>query len=432
MLNLKLIEYNFVDKLILYFKAKVMKQLLLSVCLFSIGSFAQTVTVLNVSANELAYSSYNGKIYATLPSINGSNGNSIGIINPNTLTVESTVPIGSEPTVIAISNDGQTLYCGFSGTSTVRKFDVTTNTASTQFPLGSDSFLGPFYAEDLEVMPNNSNTIAVARRNVGYSPKHEGVGIYDNGIVRPTTSQDHTGSNQIEFVDAGQLVGFNNETTEFGFRRLTITAAGVSETSVVNSIVSGFGLKFSTYGNKAFFSNGAVVDFNFAPYVAGTFSGVSGPGVYDTYTNLVAYGSYDLNGVLAFKRYNPDSYLLTTNLPITQATGDVRSIITCGNGCYAFSTSTNKIVIIKYALGVAEQELKEALQVYPNPTSSTINLEFPDSFAITKTTITNTLGQVVMNTDATKDIDVSSLSSGTYFITVATDKGSATKRFIKN
>lgn len=409
-----------------------MKKLILSTCLFSIYSFAQTVTVLNVSANELVYSAYNGRIYATLPSINGSNGNSIGIINPNTLSVESTVSIGSEPTVIAISNDGQTLYCGFSGSSTVRKFDVTTNTASIQFPLGSDSFLGPFYAEDLEVMPNNPNTIAVARRNVGYSPKHEGVGIYDNGIVRTVTSQDHTGSNQIEFVDETSLVGYNNETTEFGFRRLTVTSTGVSETSVANGVASGFGLKFFTFGKKAYFTNGAVVDFSFAPFVSGTFSGVSGPGVYDTYNNLVAFGSYDFNGVITFKRYNPDSYLVNSTLPITQATGDVRSIITCGNGCYAFSTSTNKVVIIKYALGIEGQELKQVLQVYPNPTSSTINLEFPDSFASINATITNTLGQVVMQTDVTKDIDVSTLSQGTYFITITTDKGSATKRFIKN
>ena len=38
-------------------------------------------------------------------------------------------------------------------------------------------------------MPGQSSTIAVSRRNVGFSPKHEGVAIYDDGVMRPTTTQ---------------------------------------------------------------------------------------------------------------------------------------------------------------------------------------------------------------------------------------------------
>ncbi|MEK8180791.1 T9SS type A sorting domain-containing protein [Flavobacterium buctense] len=407
-----------------------MKRILLLLSFVSLNAVSQTVSVLNIATNELVYSTHNGKIYASIPSANGSNGNSIGIINPTTISLENTVPIGSEPNVLAISSDGQTLYCGFNGTSSVRKFNVTNNTAGIQFPVGSDSFLGPFYAEDIEVMPDNPNTIAVARRNNGFSPKHEGVAVFDEGIMRTTTSQDHTGSNQIEFVNANLLVGFNNETTEFGFRKLTVNASGVTETSVVNSITWGFGLKFSSHNGKAYFTNGTVVDYNFSPFVSGTFTNANGPSVFDTNTNLVAFGTYDFNGTINFKRYNPETYLLTDNLPITQANGDVKSIITCGNGCYAFNTTDDKVVIIRYTLGTNDNHLAAQTQVYPNPTNGLLHIVIPDSFTLNNLTITNTLGQKIM-TSYQNTVDVSSLSKGTYLITVETAYGNATKQFVK-
>ena len=121
------------------------------------------VEVLNIKTNDLVYDGITDRIYVTIPSSNGANGNSIGIINPNTQQLENTVFMGSEPTVMAISDDGQFIYTGFSGASTVRKFVVSTQEADIQFSLGSDNFSGPFYAYDICVMPSNPNTIAVSR-----------------------------------------------------------------------------------------------------------------------------------------------------------------------------------------------------------------------------------------------------------------------------
>ena len=155
------------------------------------------VNTLNLTTNDLVYDSVTNKIYASIPSANGANGNSIGIINPITRVLENTVFIGSEPTILAISDNGQYIYSGFSGTSTVRRFDVSSQTAGIQFSLGSDSSTGSYYAEDIEVMPGQATTIAISRKNNGFSPRHEGVVIYDNNVMRPTTTPDHTGSNRI-------------------------------------------------------------------------------------------------------------------------------------------------------------------------------------------------------------------------------------------
>lgn len=349
-----------------------MKQILfflvLSVPFLTFGQLQ--VNVIQLTTNDLVYDSNTNRIYASIPSANGSNGNSLGVINPNNYTLENTIFIGSEPTVLAISDNGQYIYSGFSGTSTVRRFDVSTQTAGLQFSLGSEPFTGSFYAEDIEVMPGHPTTIAVSRKNNGFSPRHEGVAIYDNSVMRPTTTPDHTGSNQIEFIDSNSLVGYNTESTEYGLRRLSVNAGGVTNVSVNGNVLSGFGLDFIYKNNYVYATNGVVVDISSSPFVSGAFSNVNGPVVYDNYYNRVCFASYDWSGNIIFKRFNPNTFLLFDSLPITQAFGDVKSLITCGNGCYALNTSDNKVIIIKDStLDVSEIELKKDINVYPNPTT---------------------------------------------------------------
>jgi hypothetical protein len=349
-----------------------MKQILfflvLSVPFLTFGQLQ--VNVIQLTTNDLVYDSNTNRIYASIPSANGSNGNSLGVINPNNYTLENTIFIGSEPTVLAISDNGQYIYSGFSGTSTVRRFDVSTQTAGLQFSLGSEPFTGSFYAEDIEVMPGHPTTIAVSRKNNGFSPRHEGVAIYDNSVMRPTTTPDHTGSNQIEFIDSNSLVGYNTESTEYGLRRLSVNAGGVTNVSVNGNVLSGFGLDFIYKNNFVYATNGVVVDISSSPFVSGAFTNVNGPVVYDNYYNRVCFASYDWSGNIIFKRFNPNTFLLFDSLPISQAFGDVKSLITCGNGCYALNTSDNKVIIIKDStLGVSEIELKKDINVYPNPTT---------------------------------------------------------------
>ena len=212
------------------------------------------------------------------PAPTDQNGNSIGIINPATLALEKTIFIGSEPTIMDISDDGQYIYVGFSGSSTVRRFNVNTQTADIQFPLGSDNFSGPFYAYDIAVMPGNPNTIAVSRI-VNNSTGFYGVAIYDSGTPRPTTTISTYPNNDsyvIRFINSTTMWGFNNHSTGFDFNKLTVDATGVKEGTNVGSIVNSFSVNDFVYDNtktKAFFDYGAVIDLSYSlPYTIGTFT----------------------------------------------------------------------------------------------------------------------------------------------------------------
>lgn len=387
-------------------------------------AFAQLqVNTLNLTANDLVYDSVTNKIYASIPSANGSNGNSIGVINPNTYLLENTIFIGSEPTILAISDNGQYIYSGFSGSSTVRRFDVTSQTAGIQFSLGSDSSTGSYYAEDIEVMPGQPTTIAISRKNNGFSPRHEGVVIYDNNVMRPTTTPDHTGSNRIEFTSQNSLIGYNNETTEFGIRRLSINSSGISNVSVTQNVLSNFYLDFIYKDNYMYSFDGKVVDVTTAPFVIGQFSNATGPVVYDSYYNRVCFASYDFSGNITFKRFNPNTFLLYDSLPISQAFGSVKNIITCGNGCYAFNTTDNKVIIIKDStLGLSESEEKNKISIYPNPTTDYLYIK--SDLDIKDVQISDLNGRIINNLEFEDNkMNLASLQTGIYFAKISDING---------
>lgn len=172
---------------------------------------ATFVRQLELGTNDLVYVQATQKLYASVPSSEGSTGNSIAEIDPVTGSISHRVFVGSEPTVLAAAADGQTLYAGLEGASAIRRYNITTHTAGQQFPIGRDDFLGPFSFSDIAVSPGNPSVVAVARRNLCCTPRQEGVAVFDNGVQRPQTGPDHSsGSDFLAFASPSILYGSND------------------------------------------------------------------------------------------------------------------------------------------------------------------------------------------------------------------------------
>lgn len=76
----------------------------------------------------------------------------------------------------------------------------------------------------------------------------------------------------------------------------------------------------------------------------------------------------------------------------------------------------------------------EQLLIYPNPTSNTIslNIKSVSNYQNSTVTIQNTLGQAVKKISFAKDIDVSDLAEGFYFLQLTLPSGETYKtKFIK-
>src|SRR5262245_3775349 len=161
---------------------------------------APFVRVLNLPVNDIAYEKQSKKLFVSVPSRVGAGGNSVTEIDPATGALGASVFVGSEPNKLAVSDDGQTVYVGIDGAASVRRVNMATHTASTQFRLGVDQFSATaFTAGDLAVVPGNSNAVAIARIQPGLSPPGTGVAVYDNGVQRPNIANTIQGPSYIAF-----------------------------------------------------------------------------------------------------------------------------------------------------------------------------------------------------------------------------------------
>jgi len=101
---------------------------------------------------------------------------------------------------------------------------------------------------------------------------------------------------------------------------------------------------------------------------------------------------------------------------------------------YNFPIVTDPATTTVAALGNQDFDFATYFTLYPNPAKDILNLEIKNEIGVKSVSVYNTLGQIVIaitNVDNLKDIDVSSLTAGSYFVKVYTDKGNAVSKFIK-
>lgn len=83
-------------------------------------------------------------------------------------------------------------------------------------------------------------------------------------------------------------------------------------------------------------------------------------------------------------------------------------------------------------LGNDDFSLLQAVKLYPNPASQTLNIELPSNVVMEKAVFYNTLGQVIKESQDATSFDVSSLPNGVNFIKIFTDSGVKQMKFIKS
>jgi hypothetical protein len=81
-------------------------------------------------------------------------------------------------------------------------------------------------------------------------------------------------------------------------------------------------------------------------------------------------------------------------------------------------------------LSINETDLSENLSVFPNPVSSTLQIQPSKTISFEKATIYSILGKRILETSE-KHINLETLSAGIYFVEVVTDKGTVTKKIVK-
>jgi hypothetical protein len=213
------------------------------------ATFFRTVPL---PANDLVYSSATGALYASVPSVAGvERGNTITKINPATGALDSSVSIGSEPSRLALSSDAGTLYAKLDGTgNAIRRFDIPSQTAGAQFSPGSEF---QYYIEDMDVMPGNPQTIAIAGRN-------NRIAVFDNGVRRASNFTFGVYNvNSIEFSDASTVYGYERESSRAGFVQFDVSGSVVTGVNLGTNLIN-FPSEIKYFDGRIYSSFGRVLD----------------------------------------------------------------------------------------------------------------------------------------------------------------------------
>jgi hypothetical protein len=181
--------------------------------------------VVNVPANAILFDPYAQSLYATVPnSAVGLTGNSVVSINPFTGAVGTPVAVGSQPTVMAETADGNYLYIGLSGSNSLAQFNLLTGSVAATIPLTYASKSTP--ALSLAAMPGTDTTLAIGISNTWYN-----FGIFDvsgnTGSFRPNVSGIYEGLNPV-FASPTELYAYDSQTSGAEFYRYSINANGLT------------------------------------------------------------------------------------------------------------------------------------------------------------------------------------------------------------
>lgn len=111
-----------------------------------------------------------------------------------------------------------------------------------------------------------------------------------------------------------------------------------------------------------------------------------------------------------------------------------------GLGTYNYELDQNRYKVYscagsaQNAIPAPQQYQSSFIDVYPNPTNDKLIVHSPNSFSARSVSICGENGAVELTIPSLvngQEIDVSSLPSGVHFLRIVTDKGVATKRFVR-
>lgn len=222
----------------------------------SIGDLVPSLV--GLVTNDLVADINSGRLFASVASTGGTHANNVVRIDPQSGQIADAVYVGSRPTSLALSDDGATLYVALTDASYVVQIETASMTEVTRFPLGTaDGYV--VYADHLAVQPGTTNTVAVALYAKGYSPRHEGVALFRDGVRMPDISPDHTGANKIGFADPNTLYGITTESSGDNLFTMAVTATGITRTGDRRDSFFGFGRNFEVAGGFGWITDGSVL-----------------------------------------------------------------------------------------------------------------------------------------------------------------------------
>lgn len=280
-------------------------------------------SVVNVPASGILFDPYGQQLYATIPgTATNLTGNSVVGINPYTAVAGTPINIGSNPTVMAETTDGNYLYIGLSGANSLAQFNLLTESLTATIPLSYTQYgsTSSAAATWLSTMPGSDTTLVIDTSNTG-----GGIGVFDitgsTGAFRPNMTGIYTG-NFPTFANTSEFYTYDNYTSGAEFYRFSVNSSGV--TLIDGATLNGmWGGAFQLSNGIVYGTNGGIVnpattppsEIATLPIVDFYNSGSSGEGVAVAPDPSLQKEFLMLENLAGTSAYGLVRYDLTTDVP---------------------------------------------------------------------------------------------------------------------
>jgi hypothetical protein len=299
-------------------------------------------TVLSLATNDLIYDRFRNLIYASVPA-----NDSVAIIDPTTGTVQTSIPVGDNPGVLAISDDSHYLYVGLEEDPTVERVDLVTRSVDLSIALTPLlPQLSPAFALDIAVAPGSPRTIAVSQRyDPAFTPPFAGIAVFDDATRRGPLSSSMSGP--IEFgASAARLYGYDDQTSAYSLHLMTLGAGGLSTQLSLSNLIMGIDVDVKYEAGFMFSSSGSIIDPEFRT-LFGSFpvDGIASA-VRPDLTRQRVYFLANPAGEWQVQSFDTATFTPTGFLETSDNAATAGSLIRCGFDGLAFLTSNGQVHII--------------------------------------------------------------------------------------
>ncbi len=130
-----------------------------------------TIRSLPISINDLVWDSTRGRIYASVTSSSPNNANQVIAIDPVTLQITGSAPVGNSPYKLALTDGGEALYVILIATKEIARIDPQSMSVVSTFPVGSDQY-GALSANDIAAVAGQPDLVVVSRTGTFSQYRH--------------------------------------------------------------------------------------------------------------------------------------------------------------------------------------------------------------------------------------------------------------------
>lgn len=189
----------------------------------------------DVSASDFVVDPSGARLFLAVPA-SGMDGNAIRSLDAATGVLGAPIALDGEPNVLAISDDGSTLYAGLRDVGTVARIDVASGAVTDRYPVPPTGFGSTAYALDIAVQPGSVTTYALTSAEF-QSSGDNGPQIFDAGVKRPNALGSYEGT-RLLWTSPNRIVAYGSLANNGSLRDVAVDANGATTTRTVPSGLS--------------------------------------------------------------------------------------------------------------------------------------------------------------------------------------------------